>query len=131
MIKVGTGTLTLSGINTYGGGTTVNAGTLLLSGAGTLGHTDNATVVSGGTLDLGSTTQTQAVLNQSGGIVQNGTIKPVPNGGSNPNNAIDGNLGTAWNAGIAPGSGTQVIWQWSLPNAGQKISGTLAEGSKQ
>jgi autotransporter-associated beta strand protein len=74
LIKVGTGTLTLSGINTYGGGTTVNAGTLLLSGAGTLGHTDNPTVVSGGTLDLGGTTQTQAVLNQFGGTVQNGTI---------------------------------------------------------
>jgi autotransporter-associated beta strand protein len=74
LIKVGTGTLTLSGINTYGGGTTVNAGTLLLSGAGTLGHTDNRTDVSGGTLDLGSTTQTQAVLSQSGGTVQNGTI---------------------------------------------------------
>ena len=35
--KIGTGTLTLSGTNTYTGGTTITAGTLKLTGSGTLG----------------------------------------------------------------------------------------------
>ena len=35
--KIGTGTLTLSGTNTYTGGTTITAGTLKLTGDGTLG----------------------------------------------------------------------------------------------
>ncbi len=37
LIKVGSGDLTLSGANTYSGGTTVNAGGVFVSGAGTLG----------------------------------------------------------------------------------------------
>ena len=60
-------------------------------------------------------------------LVQNGQVKPVPSG-SNPSLAIDGNLGTEWNAGIAPGNGTQVIWQWSLPEPGQAPSGCSGAG---
>ncbi len=69
-----TGTLLLTANNTYTGGTIVNAGTLALSGAGTLGDMGGTTTVAGGTLDLGTTTQTQANLNQSGGLVTNGTM---------------------------------------------------------
>ena len=36
LVKVGTGTLTLSGADTYGGGTTVNAGILQLGTGGSL-----------------------------------------------------------------------------------------------
>src|SRR5207253_4515456 len=42
LTKLGTGTLTLSGANTYTGGTTVSKSTLQLSGAGTLGSTGGA-----------------------------------------------------------------------------------------
>lgn len=72
--KAGDGTLILSAANTYDGGTTLSAGTLALAGSGTLGDTAGTTTVNDGTLDLGTTTQTQATLNQTGGIVKNGIL---------------------------------------------------------
>lgn len=74
LTKAGDGKLILSGANTYTGGTTLEAGTLQLVGAGTLGAVTGTTMVKGGTLDLGTTTQTQATLTQSGGAVNNGTM---------------------------------------------------------
>jgi fibronectin-binding autotransporter adhesin len=75
--KIGVGTLTLTGANTYGGGTTVSAGTLALSGSGTLGKTNGALKVEGETtiLDLGSTMQTVgAVSLLSGAQIKTGTL---------------------------------------------------------
>ncbi|WP_245321786.1 autotransporter outer membrane beta-barrel domain-containing protein [Bradyrhizobium sp. LTSPM299] len=91
--QIGTGTLTLSASNTYSGGTIVNAGTLQLSGPGTLGATSGTTTVNtGGTLDLGGTTQTQAALNLAGGTLQNGSLNaPITSTGG----IISGISGTA------------------------------------
>ncbi|MBU3624609.1 autotransporter-associated beta strand repeat-containing protein, partial [Polynucleobacter sp. AP-Latsch-80-C2] len=50
--KAGVGILTLSGANTYGGATTVNAGTLQVSGSGTVGNTSSLLTLSSATLDL-------------------------------------------------------------------------------
>jgi hypothetical protein len=38
----------------------------------------------------------------------------------------DGNLGTEWNSGTAPNSGTQVIWQWSLTSPNQPVAVPIA-----
>jgi uncharacterized protein with beta-barrel porin domain len=75
LTKVGGATLALADVNTYSGGTIVNAGLLQVAGGGTLGATSGTTTVNaGGTLDLGGTTQTQAALALAGGILQNGSL---------------------------------------------------------
>jgi autotransporter-associated beta strand protein len=68
----GGGTLILTGANSYTGGTSVSGGRLQLAGSGTLGAASGSlTVSNGGTLDLGTTTQTQ-----NGGVtVVNATVQ--------------------------------------------------------
>jgi fibronectin-binding autotransporter adhesin len=51
LTKVGTGTLTLSGINTYTGATMVTAGTLALSGDGDIAGSASVTLAAGAKLD--------------------------------------------------------------------------------
>ena len=53
LTKAGVGTLTLNGVNTYSGGTTINAGTLRL-GAGTSLPVGGALTINGGLFDIGS-----------------------------------------------------------------------------
>ncbi|HWU72341.1 MAG TPA: autotransporter-associated beta strand repeat-containing protein [Sphingomonas sp.] len=67
--KTDLGTLILSEINDYTGGTTISAGTLKLASSGTLGaQTSALTIASGGTLDLAGTSQTVGALSGAGGI---------------------------------------------------------------
>jgi autotransporter-associated beta strand protein len=84
--KTGAGTLSLSGVNTYSGGTTVSAGTLQLSGSGTLGSTSGSLTVNGGTLNLNGTNQGVGNLTGSGGTILNnatGTNATLTVGNSN------------------------------------------------
>ena len=84
--KTGTGTMVLSGINTYSGGTVLGAGTLQLSGSGTLGSTGGTLTVNGGTVDLNGTNQTVGNLTGSGGTILNnstGTNRTLTIGYSN------------------------------------------------
>ncbi|MBX3623897.1 MAG: DUF4347 domain-containing protein [Rhizobacter sp.] len=55
LAKSGAGTVTLSGTNSYTGGTTVSAGTLTVSGGDAISSTGTVTVNSGATLALSST----------------------------------------------------------------------------
>ena len=74
LIKDGAGTLTLSVVNTFSGGTTVSNGTLAISGSGTFGASSGALTVSGGTVDLGGTSRSAGTVTLSGGTIQNGTL---------------------------------------------------------
>ena len=74
LTKNGLGTLTLTGSNTYGGGTTVNAGVLHLGSSGAVPD-NSALTIAGGTLDLGTFTKTTtAAVSFQGGVTQNGVI---------------------------------------------------------
>jgi len=77
--KTGAGTQTLSGNNTFNSTATINGGTLRISGSGTLGATTAPLIMSGGTLDLGGTSQTKANVSitaaaSSGNTIENGSL---------------------------------------------------------
>lgn len=81
LTKQGPGTLTLSGSNSYTGGTTVAAGTVLLNSSSALPASGNVTV-SGGALDIhgqspsiGNLTFGDGVSNTSGTVIDSGGVK--------------------------------------------------------
>jgi autotransporter-associated beta strand protein len=71
----GTGVIILSGANTYTGKTTVAGGTLRLTNSGTAGTNTSDLDVTGGLLDLGTRTRTNAAFLISGGTITNGTLQ--------------------------------------------------------
>ena len=71
--KTGTGTMALSGVNTYSGGTVVSAGTLRINASERLTNGGTLTI-SGGTFDLQTFTETTSTVTlASGSITGSGT----------------------------------------------------------
>ena len=64
LIKVGSGTLTLSGSNTYTGSTTVTSGILALSGSGSISNSN--TVIDNGTFDISGTSVGASIKSLAG-----------------------------------------------------------------
>ncbi|WP_273793937.1 beta strand repeat-containing protein, partial [Brucella anthropi] len=74
LVKQGVGTITLSGNNSYTGGTEINAGTLVVAADHALGATSSAVTLNGGTLqvDKGIILTHDLVLGANGGSVTMG-----------------------------------------------------------
>ena len=87
LYKVGRGTLILSGVNGYTGGTSVAAGTVAISGSGTLGSGGNLTM-GGGMLGLGGTSQAVGAVSittaaAGGDTIANGSLTATSYAASN------------------------------------------------
>ncbi len=68
-LKRGNGTYTLSGNNSYSGGTTIEAGTLQINNVSAIGSTSGTLTVNGGTLDLNNFDTTVGNLTGTGGTI--------------------------------------------------------------
>jgi autotransporter-associated beta strand protein len=81
LTQAGTGTLKLTGDNTYTGATAVNAGTLVVSGS--LSGTGSASVASGGTLEVDGLLNHAATTTLNGGTLQGtGSVGGITDNGS-------------------------------------------------
>ena len=75
LTKIGTGTLTLQGANTYSGATTINAGGITLNGTGGTATSTAFTVNSGGTLTLdNSANNNTARISSTSALTMNGGV---------------------------------------------------------
>jgi fibronectin-binding autotransporter adhesin len=86
--KIGTGTETLTGTNSFTGNLTINAGSVAIGGGGKLTGTSNVIVNTGGTLDITGTTG-------AGFTTTNVTLSGGTMAGNTGTNGITGTLGMA------------------------------------
>lgn len=138
LVKNGSGTLILTGANTYGGSTTINGGTVNLAATSgsAAGSTASITVNSGGTLALGNSDQINnaAPMTLAGGTFMKGNFSEgtaTSTGlGALTLTAIGGTIdfgtgtvGTLTFASFTPGSFTLTVANWT------GTAGTVGTGS--
>jgi autotransporter-associated beta strand protein len=109
LVKAGDGAIELKKKNTYTGGTTVSGGSLILSGGDNTLLPNTAIFVTGGTLDLGGSTQdaANAVVQLTRGVVQNGTLSK--NSGSFEALVVSGDTVTLANNARLQGTGAILV----------------------
>lgn len=119
LTKQGTGTLTLSGANTYAGTTTVSAGTLQAGAANSLSSGSAVTVASGATLDLNGYNQTIASLAGAGNTTLGAGTLTTGSGGST---TYSGNLRGSGDV-VKAGSST-----WTLSGTNSNLGNVTVSG---
>ncbi|MBW8865262.1 MAG: autotransporter-associated beta strand repeat-containing protein [Verrucomicrobia bacterium] len=75
IVKIGSGTLTLTGTNTYTGSTTINAGGVALSGSGSIGNTSTILLFTNTVLDSSGRTDGTLTLNSGQTLQGGGTVR--------------------------------------------------------
>ncbi|WP_305879377.1 autotransporter outer membrane beta-barrel domain-containing protein [Bradyrhizobium sp. 41S5] len=108
LTKNGTGTLTLSGSNTYSGDTTINAGTLLMGTANAIANS-RTLVVWGGTYDLNNFDQSVGGINGNSATTIALHSATLTVGGANQNSGFFGNI-TGFGGLIKTGTGYQDLY---------------------
>ncbi|MCU4121292.1 autotransporter outer membrane beta-barrel domain-containing protein [Variovorax sp. N23] len=119
VVKIGTGTLTLTGANSYTGTTTVASGTLLAGAANTLSAASAHSVAAGATLDLAGASQTVASLANSGTV---SLVGSTPGTRLTVTGAYVGNNGTL-RLGTALGDSSSATDRLVLNGAAASASG--------
>ena len=148
----GAGTVVLTGINTFSGGTTINGGTLALTGGGTAGTSAiavnsgaaldvqntlaNAVTLSGGTLE--TTTGTGIVsgpvaLNSNGTLAAGSgallTVSGVISGGASPNALTVSGPGTVVLSGVNTYTGGTLVSGGTLQGNVQSLQGSITNNA--
>ncbi|MEI6074814.1 MAG: glycoside hydrolase domain-containing protein, partial [Verrucomicrobiota bacterium] len=90
--KLGSATVTFTGVNTYSGPTSIRSGTLALGAGGAINNTANITIAAGGTLDVSAipACTLSAKLNASGAGTAGGSTAAVIKGGTTVSLASQG-----------------------------------------
>ncbi|MGK6353839.1 autotransporter-associated beta strand repeat-containing protein [Sphingomonas sp. DT-207] len=129
--KNGAGTLILSGVNTYSGGTIVDAG-ILRAGSTQAFGTGTMTVNAGGTLDVNNQSLTVGSLAGSGTVTNLGTSALTLSGGTSTFSGVIGGSGALirTGAGFQTFSGCNNTYTGATTiNSGTISTNCLADGS--
>jgi outer membrane autotransporter protein len=119
LAKAGAGTLTLTGANSYTGGTSIGAGTLQIGDGGASGLITGDVVNNGAlAINLSDTLTLDGVISGSGALQQNGTGATVLTGASTYTGS------TTVNAGALVVNGSIATSSLLTVNAGSLVGGT-------
>ena len=132
LTKSGTGTLILSGTNTYTGATTINGGTLAAGAINAFSAASAFTVASGAFLDLGGFNQAIGSLAGAGTVTDNGAPATLTTGANNTSTIFSGVIqdGTGALSLTKSGTGTLILSGTNTYTGATTINGgTLAAGA--
>ncbi len=133
LIKSGTGTLTLSGFNSYTGATQVRTGTLVLAGPDQLSDDGALTLSSGTTLTLNGGPETVASVVSNGGTISGAGVLSAATYLLNNQSVVSGNLGngTITTRGAVAISGSTGAGSLSVENGALTFTGLAGASAVQ